>query len=46
MNECLAIDIGGYLHTNNLDALIALWLDASQISQDELNMSARESGLK
>ena len=44
MNEYLAIDSGGYLCTSSLSALIAAWLDASQIIRDGvlLNKSARE----
>ena len=34
VNEYLAIDIGGYLYTNSLCELIAVWLDASQRSRD------------
>ena len=30
MNEYLVIDSGGYLCTNNLHAIIAVWLDASR----------------
>ena len=34
MNEYLAIDSGGYLCTNTLQALVAPWLDASLRSRD------------
>ena len=40
---------GGYLCTNSLRALIAVWLNASQRSQedgDRLNRSARQSSIK
>ena len=36
-NECLAIDGGGYVYINNLRALIAAWLDASQRRRDGLS---------
>jgi len=44
MNECVAKDIGGYLCMDNLHALIAAWLNASQTSQDDvsLNISAKQ----
>ena len=43
MNEYLAIANGGYLYTNSLRALIAVWLDTIEFEVVvRLNRSARE----
>ena len=48
MNVYLAIDSGGYLYANNLCALIAALLGASQRSRNgvPLNRFAREESVK
>ena len=44
MNEYLVIDIGAYLFTNSLRALIAGWLSGSERRRDDvpLNMFVKE----
>ena len=39
MNECLAIDSGGFLHTNSLYVLTAVWLSASYRGRDGVQVN-------